>query len=114
MKRIAAAAALLLLAGCASTSVTSRQAYQGDQLPRPGQIVVYDFAATPADLPPGLPSEAAALGTTSAAITNPPTPEELATVRMLGSLVAKELVKDLQAMGLPAVQATAAATPPAS
>src|SRR3954469_5796328 len=114
MKRIAAAAALLLLAGCASTSVTSRQAYQGERLPRPGQIVVYDFAATPADLPPGLPSEAAALGATSAAITNPPTPEEFATVRKLGSLVAKELANDLRAMGLPAVQGTAAATPPAS
>src|SRR4051794_41435000 len=94
--RVAAAAGLLLLAGCASTEVTSRQAYQGDRLPRPGQIVVYDFAATPADLP----SEAAALGDNSAAITNPPTPEELATVRKLGSLVAKELVKALQAMDL--------------
>src|SRR3954447_15375677 len=114
MKRIAAAAALLLLAGCASTSVTSRQAYQGDQLPRPGQIVVYDFAATLADLPPGLPSEAAAMGAAPAATASPPTPEELAPVRQLGAQVAKELVKHLRAMGLPAVEGDAATTPPAS
>src|SRR3954454_18844169 len=114
MKRIAAAAALLLLAGCASTSVTSRQAYQGDQLPRPGQIVVYGFAATPADLPPDLPSEAATMGAAPAATANPPTPEEVATVRQLGSQVAKELVKNLRAMGLPAVVGDAATTPPTS
>src|SRR4051794_28859993 len=106
--------ALLLLTACASTEVTSRQAYQGDRLPRPGRIVVYNFAATPADLPPGLPSEAAALGVAPAAATNPPTPEELATVRQLGFLVAQELAKNLRAMGLPAVEGDAAAMPPAS
>lgn len=112
--RVWIAAGLLLLTGCASTDVTSLQAYRGERLPRPGKIVVYDFATTPADLPPGLPYEAAAIGITSAARTNPPTPAEVATVRKLGTLVAQELVKNLRAMGLPAVEGTAAAMPPAS
>src|SRR3954447_26248751 len=105
MKRAIFIVALILLAGCASTEVTSRQAYQGERLPRPGKIVVYDFAATPADLPPGLPSEAAA----PTARTNPPTPEEVGTVKNLGSQVARELAGDLKAMGLPAVESDAAA-----
>ena len=39
--------ALLVLAGCASTKVTERQAYTGEKLARPDRIIVYDFAATP-------------------------------------------------------------------
>ena len=42
---------LALLAGCASTEVTNHQPYQGPKLPRPAQIIVYDFAATPEDIP---------------------------------------------------------------
>ena len=38
--------ALLVFAGCASTKVTGRE-----QLPQPAPIWVYEFAATPADLP---------------------------------------------------------------
>jgi hypothetical protein len=47
--------ALLLLAvaltGCASTKVTSQETFFTGQLPWPGNILVYDFAATPADVP---------------------------------------------------------------
>lgn len=89
---------LLVLAGCASTSVTERQAYTGEKLARPDRIIVYDFAATPAEVPAesALPADAAAL---------PQTAEDIEVGRKLGAEVAKQLVADLQGMGLPAVQA---------
>ena len=40
-----------LLAGCASTKVTNRERLVYDQLPKPNQILVYDFAASAADVP---------------------------------------------------------------
>ena len=43
--------ALLVVAGCASTEMTDRQEFNGGKLPRPGHIWVYDFAATPAEIP---------------------------------------------------------------
>ena len=50
--------ALAVLAGCASTKVTSQQAYEGPRIAGPNRIIVYDFAATPADVPPGSAVEA--------------------------------------------------------
>ena len=38
--------------GCASSTITSRQEYQGGKIARPDHIIVYDFAATPADVRP--------------------------------------------------------------
>jgi hypothetical protein len=37
---------IVLAAGCASTRVTSREELVTEKLPRPGHILVYDFAAT--------------------------------------------------------------------
>jgi hypothetical protein len=53
--------ALVVIAGCASTDITERQAYTGEKLARPDRIIVYDFAATPADVhaESALPSESA-------------------------------------------------------
>jgi hypothetical protein len=92
--------AFLVLAGCASAEVTSRQPYEGEKLARPDRIIVHDFAATPADIPADSPlaAQAAAPGT-------PQTPAEIETGRKLGAQVAKELVANIQEMGLPAVQA---------
>jgi hypothetical protein len=45
--------ALVLVAGCASTTVTARQPYAGEKIARPDRIIVHDFAATPADVRPG-------------------------------------------------------------
>ena len=42
---------LLVIAGCASTKVTSRHEAAVGKLPRPNTIWVYDFAATPDDVP---------------------------------------------------------------
>jgi hypothetical protein len=74
--------------------------YEGPRLPRPERIIVYDFAAAASDLPPGFtaPTE---YGQPSA----PPTPQQLEAGRQLGAQVAKELVGELRAMGLPAVGA---------
>ena len=44
--------ALVVLAACASTEVTERQRYEGAKLARPDRIIVYDFTADPADVPP--------------------------------------------------------------
>ena len=42
---------LLLVAGCASTKITDRDQVVTGPLPRPNTIWVYDFAATPNDVP---------------------------------------------------------------
>ena len=87
--------ATALLTGCASTEVTGRQRYVYDKLPKPGHIVVYDFAATPADIPADsmLASQASAPAT-------PPTPEQAALGRQLGASIAAQLMAAIQKMGL--------------
>lgn len=92
--------ALIATLGCASTEITGREIYPGTRLPRPERILVYDFAATQADLPAW---SAARYG--YAAPDHPPTAEELATGRELGAEVAEALVAEIHEMGLPAVRA---------
>ena len=66
---------VIILAGCASSNVTAYQPYQG-KIARPDRIIVYDFAATPSELP----SEVAIAGQ---GMTGAPlTPAQLATVRL--------------------------------
>jgi len=79
---------LLVLAGCASTKISSHQAYTGEKLTRPDHIIVHDFTASASDNP----------GYTS---------EQMATGRRLGAEVAKELVAEIRQMGLPAERADA-------
>jgi Domain of unknown function (DUF4410) len=97
--------AFVVLAACASTEITARQRYEGAKLTRPDRIIVYDFTADPADVPPE--SEFAKQ---MAAARTPP-PQQVALGRKLGAQVAKELVTDLRAMGLPAVVATGQPAP---
>jgi Domain of unknown function (DUF4410) len=104
--RRAAMASLLLLAGCASTQVTSHQPYQGEKLPRPGRIMVHDFVADPADLPAGSPLAAQAAPASPA-----PSASELELGRQLGAQVAEALVTDLESMGLNAVRAAGQPAP---
>jgi Domain of unknown function (DUF4410) len=91
--------AAVVVAGCASTEVTERERYEGAKLARPDRIIVYDFTADPADVPP----ESAFAAQLAGAMTPPP--QQVALGRKLGAQVAKELVADLQGMGLPAVPA---------
>jgi hypothetical protein len=92
--------AWVALVGCASTEVTERHTYQEGRLPRPDRILVYDFAATPGDLPSW--SEPARR---YAATTTTPSGEVLEKGRELGAKVASGLVEEIREMGLPAVAA---------
>ena len=91
--------ALFVVAGCASTEITEHQPYQGEQLARPDRIIVHDFTANPAEVPP----ESAFAAELAGAAT--PTPQQAELGRKLGAQIAQELVAELRAMGLPAVAA---------
>ena len=88
----------LLLAGCASTKVSDRQSDFTGQLPRPGQIIVYDFVTSPEGVSPD-----SALGTQKLPPANPQTPEQIALDRQLGLQIAEELAQQIREMGLPGV-----------
>jgi hypothetical protein len=88
---------LLLIAGCASTKITGRKELVTGQLPRPDRIWVYDFAATPADVPAN-----SALAGQYSEHSTPQTAEQIATGRQLGAEIAKELIKQIRSMGIPA------------
>ena len=93
--------ALAVLAGCASSSVTTRRSYVGDEeIARPGRIIVHSFAATPDDIP----ADAAVAGHYDRRAT-PQTAEEIELGRQLGARVANELVKEILKMGMPAERA---------
>jgi hypothetical protein len=93
--------ALIVLAGCASSEVTARRSYVGDeQLSRPSRIIVHDFAATPAEVP----SDTAIAGQYERRDT-PQTKAEIELGRQLGERVAVALVEDIRAMRLPAERA---------
>ena len=96
--------AVLFLTGCASSNVTAYQPMQG-KIDRPDRIIVYDFAATAAELPP----EVAIAG--QGAVSPPATPAQLTVARRLGAETARKLVAELQGMGLPAVQAAGQPAP---
>jgi hypothetical protein len=97
---------LLAMAGCAKTTVTESQTYQGPRLGLPDRIIVYDFAATAEDLP-----AFAAMPGRHATPSTPATPEQVAAGRKLGAQVAEELVAEIRGMTLPAVRAAAYPSP---
>jgi len=92
-----------LMAGCASTKVTDRDRLVYERLPRPNHIFVYNFADTSADVP----ADSMFAGQGSA----PPTDEQSAVGRELGSAIAAQLVADISGMGLPVVHVSAPPTP---
>jgi Domain of unknown function (DUF4410) len=98
--------ALVVVAGCASTNVTQQTPMSSPGLARPNQIWVYDFVAAPSDMPADS-SLAGQVGVPS----TPPTPEEIETGRKYGVMIAQELVKDIQAMGMPAIEAGPGSSP---
>ncbi len=93
--------ALVAVAGCASTKVTDRKILVHGKLPRPDHILVYDFAATPADMP----AESALAGHYSDHATKQ-TEEQIATGRRVGGELAAAVVEKIKEMGLPAQRAT--------
>lgn len=103
-RRLLSIAFLLLLFlafGCASTKVYDRERYSAGKLPRPAQIIVYDFVTTPEDVPPD-----SALAGQATAPTTPPTTEQVELEKQLGMQIAEELAANIREMGLSAVRAT--------
>jgi hypothetical protein len=98
--------AAVLAAGCASTKVTDRQELVTDILPRPAHIWVYNFVATPSDVPAD-----SVLASEPNLDKTPQTPKQIAEGRKLGDQIAAELVEEIRAMGLPAQLATASTKP---
>lgn len=92
--------ALAVLAGCAKVVVSDREILVDQKVPRPAHIFVYDFAATPEDVP----ARSALAGQ---AMESPQqTPEQIALGRQIGAELAEELAAEITAMGLPGVHAT--------
>jgi hypothetical protein len=92
--------ATVLAAGCASTKVTDQQQLVTGLLPKPDHILVYNFVATPADIPAD-----SVLAGEQGLDTTPQTPEDIAEGKKLGAQIASELVARIRAMGMPAEQA---------
>jgi uncharacterized protein DUF4410 len=97
---------VVVLTGCATTNVTQRDIRVTEKIPRPNRILVYDFSASPADVPP----ESALAGQYDTQ--QAPTAEQLAAGRALGAEVVRNLVADINEMGLSAARATSQTAPP--
>jgi hypothetical protein len=97
---------LVVAAGCASTTVSNRQQVATGSLQRPAQIWVYNFAATPADLPPD-----SSLANQDGVNAAPQTAEEIDEGRKLGAQIASELVQQIQSMGFAVASGSAATRP---
>ena len=98
--------ALVVAAGCASTNVTDRQPVMTERLPRPDHILVYDFVATPTDVP-----AESALTDNSTVLRTPQSAEQIATGRRVGAEIATQLVEEIRSMGLPAQRGSSSTKP---
>jgi Domain of unknown function (DUF4410) len=97
---------LAAIAGCASTNVTQQTPMSSPGLARPNQIWVYNFVANSADMPTN-----SSIGGEVGAPSTPPTAAQIEEGRQLGELIATNLVADINAMGLSAVQAGPGSSP---
>lgn len=86
--------AVVFLAACASTKVSDSEYLVTGKIPRPNHILVYNFAATPADAPE--------LANQYAADDTPQSAEQIQLGRQLGARIASEVAAGIRAMGLPA------------
>jgi len=73
---------------------------------RPNHIIVYNFAATPADV-----SGDSVIAGQYSQHSTPQTAEQIAAGRQVGAEIATVLVEDIQGMGLPAVRASSQTKP---
>ena len=96
----------LVIAGNAVADITNREILVTGHVAQPGQIWVYNFAATPADLPAG-----SALAGQPDLDTAPQTDAQIAEGKKLGAEIAAELVADIQKLGMPAAVAAADTRP---
>lgn len=92
--------ALAFLAGCASTKVSNQQQLVTGKLPRPDNILVYDFVATSGEVP-----EDSSIAGVHSEHETPQTAEEIETGRQIGAEITSQLVEEIRGMGMPAVRA---------
>ncbi len=97
--RLGVTACILLLTSCASTKVVKRQRLVKEQLPRPSKIIVYNFVADPAKVP-----HSSVLTGRTAQNVKVVNRNQLILGRKLGVLIANELVKEINKLGVPAVK----------
>jgi hypothetical protein len=99
--------AIVMVGGCASTKtkVTDREIHVTEKVPRPDNILIYDFAATPADVPADSSFAGAATAST------PQTPEQIETGRRVGAAIATGVAEEVRRMGLPAERASMQSAP---
>lgn len=97
---------LLVATGCASTKMTGQETFVAGQLPRPGNILVYDFAATAAEVPAD-----SVLTRQYSVDATPQTPGQIAVGRLLGVEIAAELVGRIHDLGMPAERVWAETAP---
>lgn len=98
--------AILLFAGCASTEFVSHERLVDEKLPKPGNIIVYDFVTHASDVP----SDSSLAGKSDDKAT-PPTPEEIALGDQLGEGIATQLIQKINEMGLTATGGTPGTKP---
>ena len=106
MRIVVCLLALMLAVGCASTKSTSQPLAVGEKLPRPGHIWVYDFAATPAEIPAD-----SALSGQQVDHPSPQTPEQIEIGRKIGAELAVDLVEEIRNMGMPGGRASSDTKP---
>ena len=97
---------LVVVAGCASTNVTQQTPMSSPGLAKPNQIWVYNFIADPADMPAD-----SSIGGSVSAPSKPATRDQIEQGRKFGAQIAQDLVVDINAMGLSAVQAGPGSSP---
>lgn len=92
--------------GCAKTKVSDRQRLVYEELARPGQIIVYNFAASASDVDPE-----SSIARNFEIAPSTQTPEQLEEGRALGAQIATELVERIRDMGMVATHATDSTEP---
>jgi hypothetical protein len=94
---------LLLLSACGSTDaeVTRERDDDGDKLPYPSRILVYDFAVSPTEVP----ADSAAAGRLTGAEDDPQSnPQRQSLEHQIADVVANRVVAELQELDLPAMR----------
>jgi len=97
---------VFVVAACASTNVTQQTPMSSAGLARPNQIWVYDFVANFSDMPSD-----SSIGGEVGAPSTASTADQIDEGRQYGALIAQQLVADINAMGLSAVQASRGSSP---
>jgi hypothetical protein len=98
--------AVAAVAACAQTYKSDRKILVDEKVPRPDHIWVYDFAATPTDVPDDSP-----LAEHAAKDRTPQTAEQIALGREIGAELANALAVEIASLGLPAEHATSRTVP---